>query len=186
DKTQLTQTAYFKRPEMIQANKNIVIAQRLVKLAGASLLPSLSVVGTGDYNGYTSGASHDNATLSAVLGIPLYDGGTTKAKIREAQSDLRSQQVTLSQLQENVAVEVRQALANIFDAQTRASSAGLGAQQAEEAYRLANVRYQNGIGTILDVVNAQAQLAQARSNLLNAQYDYQTSLAQLTRAIGGR
>ena len=36
------------------------------------------------------------------------------------------------------------------------------------------------------MVNAQAQLAQARSNLLNAQYDYQTSLAQLTRALGGR
>ena len=81
---------------------------------------------------------------------------------------------------------MRQALANIADAQTRASSAGLGAQQAEEAYRLANVRYKNGIGTILDVVNAQAQLAQARSNLVNAQYDYQTSLAQLTRAIGSR
>ena len=186
DKTALTQTAYAQRPEVIQASNNIVIAQRLVKLAGASLLPSLSLVGSGNYNGYVNSGSHDNVSLSAVLGIPLYDGGTTRAKIKEAQSDLRSQQVTQSQLRENVAVEVRQALANINDAQTRASSAGLGAQQAAEAYRLANVRYQNGIGTILDVVNAQAQLAQARSNLLNAQYDYQTSLAQLTRAVGGR
>ena len=58
--------------------------------------------------------------------------------------------------------------------------------QATEAYRLATVRFQNGIGTILDEINAQAQLAQARTNLLNAQYDYQTSLAQLVRAIGGR
>ena len=81
---------------------------------------------------------------------------------------------------------MRQALSNINDAQTRASSAGVGAATADEAYRLANVRYQNGIGTILDVVNAQAQLAQAQTNLLNAQYDYQTSLAQLTRAVGGR
>ena len=186
DKTTLTQTAYVRRPEIHQADNNILIAQRLVKLAGASLLPSLSLVGSGDYNGYVNSGSHDTVSLSAVLGIPLYDGGTTRAKIKEAQSDLRSQEVTRGQLRENVAVEVRQALANINDAQTRAASAGLGAQQATEAYRLANVRYQNGIGTILDVVNAQAQLAQARSNLLNAQYDYQTSLAQLTRAVGGR
>ena len=186
DKIALTQTAYTRRPELMQAANNVRIAQRLVKLAGASLLPSLSVVGSGNYNGYVSTGSHSTASVSAVLGIPLYDGGTTRAKVKEAQSDLRSQLITQGQLQENVAIEVRQALSNINDAQTRASSAGLGAQQAAEAYRLANVRYQNGIGTILDVVNAQAQLAQARSNLLNAQYDYQTSLAQLIRALGGR
>lgn len=186
NKNALTQFAYTRRPELQQAGNNVRIAQRLVKLAGVGLLPSFSFVGAGNYNGYVSTGSHSTVSLSAVLGVPLYDGGTTRAKIKEAQSDLRSQLITQGQLQENVAVEVRQALSNINDAQTRASSAGLGAQQAAEAYRLANVRYQNGIGTILDVVNAQAQLAQARSNLLNAQYDYQTSLAQLTRALGGR
>lgn len=186
DKTALTQTALTHRPELKQASNNVLIAKRLVKLAGASLLPSLSFVGAGNYSGYVSNGSHSTASISAVLGIPLYDGGTSRAKTKEAESDLRSQQVTQGQLQENVAIEVRQALSNINDAQTRASSAGLGAQQAAEAYRLSNVRYQNGIGTILDVVNAQAQLAQARSNLLNAQYDYQTSLAQLIRALGGR
>ena len=183
----LTQTALARRPEVRQADNNILIAQRLIKLAGASLLPSLSIVGSGNYNGHVSGSSsHDTASLSAVLGIPLYDGGTTRAKVNEAKSDLRSQEITRDQLRENVSVEVRQALSNINDAQTRAASAGLGVTQAQEAYRLATVRYQNGIGTILDVVNAQAQLAQARTNLLNAQYDYQTSLAQLTRALGGR
>jgi outer membrane protein TolC len=125
-------------------------------------------------------------SLSAVLGIPLYDGGTTRAKVKEAQSDLRSQVITRDQLRQNVVVEILQALSNVSDAQTRAASAGVGATTAQEAVRLANVRYQNGIGTILDVENAEANLATAQLNLLNAQYDYQTSLAQLTRAIGGR
>ena len=183
---QLTQTALVRRPELRQADNNIVIAQKLVRLAGVGLLPSLSVVGSGNYNGHVASGPHDTFSLSAVLGIPLYDGGTTKAKVKEAESDLRSQVITRDQLRENVAVEVRQALSNINDAQTRAASSGLGVTQAQEAYRLATVRYQNGIGTILDEVNAQAQLAQARLNLLNAQYDYQTSLAQLTRALGGR
>ena len=186
DTPQLTQTALVRRPELRQADNNIVIAQRLVRLAGVGLLPSLSIVGSGNYNGNVASGSHDTFSLSAVLGIPLYDGGTTRAKVKEAQSDLRSQQVTRDQLRENVSVEVRQALSNINDAQTRAASSGLGVTQAQEAYRLATVRYQNGIGTILDEINAQAQLAQARLNLLNAQYDYQTSLAQLTRALGGR
>lgn len=186
DKNQLTQSAFARRPELRQADNNLVIAQKLIKLAGVGQLPSLSLVGAGNYNGNVSNGTHSTVSLSAVLGIPLYDGGTTRAKIKEAQSDLRSQVITRDQLRQNVSVEVRQALSNINDAQTRAGSAGQGVTQAQEAYRLSNVRYQNGIGTILDVVNAQAQLAQARSNLLNAQYDYQTSLAQLTRALGGR
>jgi len=186
DKQRLTLTAYAYRPEVRQADNNVSIAQKLIKLAGAGLLPSLSLVAGGNYNGYVSSGSHSTVSLSAVLGIPLYDGGSTRAKVKEAQSDLRAQLVTRGQLRENVSVEVRQALSNISDAQARTASAGLGARTAAEASRLAGVRYQNGIGTILDVVNAQAQLAQAQSNLLNAQYDYQTSLAQLTRAIGGR
>ncbi len=186
DRTALTRTALTARPEVKQADRNITIAERLKKLAGVGLLPSLSIVGSGGYTGPITTNSHTSYTISAVIAIPLYDGGTTKAKVRTAESDLRTQQITRDQLRQNVDLEVRQALSNINDAQTRAASTGIGASTADEAYRLANVRYQNGIGTILDVVNAQAQLAQAQSNLLNAQYDYQTSLAQLTRAIGGR
>ena len=186
DRTALTRTALAARPEVQQADRNITIAERLKKLAGVSLLPSLSIVGTGGYTGPVSTNSHSSYTISAVIGIPLYDGGATKARVRTAESDLRTQKITRDQLRLNVDLEVRQALSNINDAQTRAASTGVGAATADEAYRLANVRYQNGIGTILDVVNAQAQLAQAQTNLLNAQYDYQTSLAQLTRAIGGR
>ena len=186
DRTALTRTALANRPEVKQADRNITLAERLKKLAGVGLLPSLSIVGSGGYTGPITTNSHTSYTISAVIGIPLYDGGATKAKVRTAESDVRTQKITRDQLRLNVDLEVRQALSNINDAQTRAASTGIGASTADEAYRLANVRYQNGIGTILDVVNAQAQLAQAQSNLLNAQYDYQTSLAQLTRAIGGR
>ena len=186
DRTALTRTALADRPEVQQADRNITIAERLKKLAGVSQLPSVSIVGTGGYTGPVSTNSHSSYTISAVIGIPLYDGGATKARVRTAESDLRTQKITRDQLRLNVDLEVRQALSNINDAQTRAASTGVGAATADEAYRLANVRYQNGIGTILDVVNAQAQLAQAQTNLLNAQYDYQTSLAQLTRAVGGR
>ena len=186
DADQLTQSAFRFRPEIKQSENNVLIARRLIKLAGSSLLPSFSIVGTGNYNGHVASGSNSTMSLSAVLGIPLYDGGATRAKVTEAQSDLRSQQITRDQLRQNVSVEILQALSNINDAQTRAASATVGAAQAQEALRLANVRYQNGIGTILDVVNADAQLSQARTNSLNAQYDYQTSLAQLTRGIGGR
>jgi len=56
--------------------------------------------------------------------------------------------------------------------------------QAQEALRLANVRYRAGVGTQLDVYNAQTALVQAESNQVNATYDYLGALANLTRALG--
>ena len=86
----------------------------------------------------------------------------------------------------NVTLEVRQAYLNILTAQTEAKTAQGGVDLAVETLRVANVQYQNGLGTILDVENAQAQLATARTNLANAQYSYQTALATLVRDIGSR
>ncbi|MDQ2799352.1 MAG: TolC family protein [Armatimonadota bacterium] len=184
---QSTRTALARRPELREADNNIVIAQRLIKIAGATLKPSLGVSVGGNYNGYvSSGSPHETIDLSIDLGIPLYDGGATAARVRSAQVDLDTQVTTRAQLRQNVSLEVLQASLNVSDAQTRSASAGQGVTQALEALRLANVRYQNGIGTQLDVTNAQAQLATARTNLAGAQYDYQTALAQLTRAEGGR
>ena len=134
----------------------------------------------------TTGTPHDTYNISAQVTIPLYDGGDTRSRVRSAQVDLQTQYTTRDQLRQNVTLEVRQAYLNINDAQTRAASATLGSQQAAEAARIAAVRYQNGLGTFLDVINAQAQLAQAQINELNAQYDYQTALAQLVRAVGSR
>jgi len=189
DPGQTVRTAYARRPELQQADKNIVIAKKLVRLAGSSLKPTLGLVAGANYAGpsaSTSDGKHETFSLSAVLGIPLYDGGTTRSRVRSAQVDLETQNITKSQLVQNVELEVRQALINIANAQTRTSASAQAVSQAEEAVRLAQVRYQNGISTFLEVTNAQANLAQARTNLSGAQFDYQTALAQLTRAEGGR
>ena len=180
-------TALARRPEVRQATGNINIARKLVTLAGATLKPSLGFSAAAGYTGTRTGTTpQDTYSLSALVAIPLSDGGSTQARVRSAQVDLDTQQVTLSQLQQSVELEVRQALSNVFDAQVRAGSAQQGVAQAQESVRLAQVRYQNGIGTFLEVTNAQAQLATARNNLSTAQFDYQTSLAQLARAEGGR
>ena len=100
--------------------------------------------------------------------------------------DVDTQVLTLEQVKLNVSLEVRQATLNIRSAQAQVASAQTGVAQAQEALRLAYLRYQGGLGTFLDVLNALAQLARTRTDLSNADFFYQTSLAQLVRATGGR
>ena len=187
DPTQNQQIALRQRPELIEADNNVAIAGALVKLNRSALLPTLGFTGDGAYNGnVSSGSPHSTLSLSAVLDIPLDDGGLTRSEVRSAQVDLQTQITTRAQLQQNVILEVQQALNNINDGQTRTAASGFGVTQAREALRLAQVRYENGLGTQLDITNAQANLATAEENLLSAQFAYQTAVAQLVRGVGSR
>jgi outer membrane protein TolC len=176
-----------RRPELQQASRNVFVANRLVKLAHDTLSPTLGIVAVGQYDNVASPFTPRTlGYVSAQLGVPLSDGGATRSRVREAQIALETQQVTRSSLQLSVSLEVRQAVLNIENAQVRVQSAQFGVRQAEEAVRLANVRYQNGLGTFLDVTNSLAQLATARNNLSEANYFYEISIAQLIRDEGGR
>ncbi len=187
DLKQSTQLALHQRPELAQARSNINEAQRLVRLAGNGLLPIIGLVGNGEYtsNGSTV-TPRSYASVSAQLAIPLDDGGLTRSRVRAARLDVRTETILSEQLMQSVSLEVRQATINIRNAQGQVGAAQAGLTQAQEARRLALERYTAGLGTFLDVLNAQATLAATRTNLANAQYFYQSSLAQLVRALGGR
>lgn len=184
---QTTQAAIGRRPEVRQATANIREARRLVKLAGSTLLPTLGLVASGERASIASQtAPQSYASVTAQLAVPLDDGGATRSRVRSARVDVDTQVLTLDQVKLNVSLEVRQATLNIRSAQGQVASAQTGVVQGQEALRLAYLRYQGGLGTFLDVLNALAQLAQTRTNLANAQFLYQSGLAQLVRATGGR
>jgi outer membrane protein len=187
DLKQSTRTALTYRPEIRQANSNIQEAQRLVRLAGSTLLPTVSLVASGEQTTTASvTAPKSFATVTAQIALPLDDGGATRSRVRSAQVDVQTQRVTLAELQSNISLEVRQAILNIRNGQAQVGAAQTGVTQAQEAVRLAYLRYQGGLGTFLDVLNALAQLAATRNNLSSAQFVYQVSLAQLVRSLGGR
>ncbi len=187
DLKQSTSVAIARRPEVGQAGSNLREARRLVKLAGSPLLPTLGLVASGVEAGIASVTSpRSYASLSAQLAVPLDDGGETRSRVRSALVDVQTQALTLEQIKLSVSLEVREAALNVRNAQAQVGAAQAGAAQSQEAVRLAYLRYQGGLGTFLDVLNALAQLARARTNLSNANFFYQTSLAQLVRAMRGR
>lgn len=187
DIKQDTQIAQAVRPEVRQAVSNVREAQRLVKLAGSTLLPTLGLVASAEETSIASVTSpRSYAIVGAQVAVPLDDGGETRSRVRSAQIDVQTQNLTLEQVKLNVALEVREATLNVRNAQAQEGAAETGVVQSQEAVRLAYLRYQGGLGTFLDVLNALAQLARTRTNLANADFFYQTSLAQLVRAMGGR
>jgi outer membrane protein len=182
----LTQQAFQNRPELIAAQRGIELAQVGITSARRSLLPNIVLTGQADFNLNTSvfNPRRETYTGVAVLSVPIWDGGTARAREAQARDDLEIAQLRLKQAQEGVALEVRQAYLNLQDAQKRLEVARKGLEQATEALRLARVRFEAGVSPQLEISDAELAFTQAQTNLVNAQFDYLDAYAALLRAIG--
>lgn len=176
--------AEARRPEVRAGRAAIALNQTNVKLQKTGLLPSLNINVNNIYNVSTTvfNSNNFNWQATAVLSVPIWDGGITKARVQQARADVKNAADTLDQTKLQVGVDVRTAALNVEEAAKRSESTTEAVALAEEALRLANVRYEAGIATLVEVTNAQSQLTQAKFNLVTAQYDYAIALAVLQRS----
>jgi outer membrane protein TolC len=72
----------------------------------------------------------------------------------------------------------------MVEAEKRISTSQVTVEQADEDFKIAQVRYSAGVGTNTDVIDAQVALTQAKNNYIQAMYDFNTSKANLTKAMG--
>lgn len=175
-------TAKAQRPEIKMQQANISASKSNIDLQRTGAKPSLGI--SGAYN-YVSAQSFSTSNTSynalATLNIPIWDGGVTKAKVDQAYADLYSATDTLAQVELVISQEVSTAASILEEAAKRTKTTAGNVTLAEEALRLANVRYEAGIAVLVEVTNAESQLTQARFFQVNAQYDYAIALAELER-----
>jgi outer membrane protein len=115
---------------------------------------------------------------------PLFDGLRAKGNIDLAQAQERVARVQLEQQREAVAVERSRARAEFQRARSAFDARRQNAAEAEEAFKLANLRFTRGLGTQLEVSDAQLALLTAQTNELRAVYDLYLSIAELARSRG--
>jgi outer membrane protein TolC len=126
------------------------------------------------------------ADWNFALGVtmPIWDAGLTRARQREAQSNLDSDRARLEQTRKDIAAEVQSAHLNLASARDRVDASRATVEAAQVALEAANARYQQGLATTIDLTDAQVGFIQARNDAINALYDYYLAQAQLERAIG--
>ena len=107
-----------------------------------------------------------------------------RAKAQRARKSADQIQINLDQLQQRVALDIQQSFMDIEAAREREIMAKAGIQLAEESLRVAQVSYKEGVGVMLDVINAQTTLQQASNSLIAARYDMNIARARLYQALG--
>ena len=173
------------RWELVEADYAVKAAKATLRSHQAGYLPTLSVGGGYSWNKpNVSGLDKDDWSIHGGLSWSLWDGGATSASIKKANAAVKSAEESLLQARESVELEVRQDYLNILAAKEKIRAAEASVIQAEEAYKIASVRYSSGVGTNLDVIDAELALNTARTNYITALYDYNIGLATLEHAMG--
>lgn len=175
--------ARLRRPDLKAAEAQVKAARASVDYARSSGLPTLSLGAGPSWQDTGSVTTHANA-IGLTLTLPLFSGFDTTYKVRaaEARVDTASAQRDTVRLQ--VALDVWTAYQSLLTAtQSIRTSADLLAS-AGQSEQVALGRYKAGVGTILDVLNAQSALAAARMQRIQAALDWHVSRASLAKAVG--
>jgi outer membrane protein TolC len=158
---------------------------RLVRhAAGLERLPSLA--GFADYGSIGTGLTNavPTRTYGVSLRVPLFDGGRREARRAEADSQLRQQHVRTNDLRQEIEFQVRTALDDIRSAEQQVSVAEEGFALAESELAQARRRFEAGVGTSLEVTDAQTRLERARSNRISAVFNHSRARIELGKAMG--
>lgn len=127
---------------------------------------------------------YPNTSFGLNLSWNLFDGFHTKGNMDLAHANERLARSQLYQAREEVAVELAQAQAEYTRAKSTYDAQHQNSTEAEEAYRIAALRFERGLGTQLEVTDAQLALFTARVNAARATIDYYLAAAELARARG--
>jgi len=177
-------TALCERPDYKQLDLQRQIAEKEISKSKAAHLPSLDLVGNYQINSEKFDDHADNYTIGAVLNLNLFSGYNLTAKQHEALAALARINALQRQLKQQILVETRRAYLQAHSSWKRIQVARASVAQAQEALRIVGNRYQTGIFTIVDLLNAELALQRARTNRLRSIHDYKVARARLALAAG--
>ncbi|MBP2646018.1 MAG: tolC 1 [Firmicutes bacterium] len=179
-------TALKSRPEVSQVNLKVAMASDKVKIAGSGKLPTVALVGTetwADTNPSTS-KGKDSWLVGVNVQFNVFDNGLTKTEVKQAEHEVEEAKEQARLLTDKITLEVCQSYLSVKEAAERITNNQVAVHQSETDYQLAQERYEAGVGTNLDVIDAELAMIQAKTNYIQALYDYNNSRAQLDKAMG--
>jgi len=173
------------RPDVLERQAGVGSARAEVRSARLSLYPRPVI--SGQYQQRVSGGFTSSATQ--IVGGFVFDilnGGANRAAYREAEASRANAELQLKQIDKDIRAQVEEAYLNLTNANERVTASAVSLEAAEKNYEAQKGRYSQGLGTTLDLLNAEVQVVTAQSNDVQARYDYYTAIAQVDYATGSR
>ncbi|MHB8418449.1 MAG: TolC family protein [Myxococcales bacterium] len=185
----LLQRAFGQRPDLASRLAAQHAAEARVSRFKAEFLPQLDAVAGVDAMGADPEWPNNlsfvpNWDVGLVLSIPIFEGFLTVHQVREAEALVEVQRQNVEDLKLTVIEQVREAFVNFKSALEAVVAADANQAAAEEELHVISGRYNNGLGSILDLIIAQATAVTAEDQAVRARYQSGVARSMLDLAIG--
>ena len=145
--------------------------------------PDLSLIGSYNREGKDV-PDIENWNVGLAVSMPIYTGGITRAKVGQAKALVQQSKANSDLAKQNINLAVRSSVLSTQDAASRLMATRKSVEQAREALRVAQEKYNAGLGSSTEVIDTQVALTQAETNYAQALYDGKIAAVQLDYAIG--
>ncbi|HEX4823777.1 MAG TPA: TolC family protein [Candidatus Polarisedimenticolaceae bacterium] len=184
----LIDKALSQRPDLASAREEWLKAKADVKEVRGSWLPRLDLTGTANKNYYSPApfvSSFEPWAIGLTLRIPVFNGLRNKHEIARAKEDEAQAAASARSVEQTVINDVWTSWYDLATAKQRVATSKDLLESATESEAVALGRYTEGVGTLLDLLNAQSALALARAQEIAARSDWFSAAAKLLYATGG-
>lgn len=189
------------RPELKLLEHQVEASRRQIQMSKADMLPTVGLAAGYTYYGnikLNSMIDAGNGTmvpysqefrdgLGAVMlsvKIPIFEWGANLRKVKKAKIDFRNAELELGKNSRLMTLEVQNAMNNLYDCYRLIKTAETGLRHAEENLRVTGNKYAVAMAPLSDLLDAQSQWKQAKSNLIEAQTQYKIYETEYLRATG--
>jgi len=186
---ELRAQALNRRPEILRNRYQQDFDKAAIRVARAGWFPTVSSLAAYGWSGPgapfgTTAMDNKSWWVGAGVTVPLFDGLLAYHNVRTANANSRATLAGAEVLSQDISKEVDQRYLDLTAAWELIRATKKALEAARENYRLAQGRYQVGVGSIIEVTDAQVQFFQADLRFVRALYDYRVAEAQLDKAIG--
>jgi outer membrane protein len=183
---ELLAQAKERRPELRKNRFQQQYSEAAIKVARAGYFPTFNSTAAYGWQSINQpfATLPSNWYVGASVTFPLFNGLATHYSVSQNRAQLRATEENFEVLRQNVTKEVSQDYLNVKSGWELIRATKKALEAARENLRLAWGRYQAGVGTIIEVTDAQVQFSQADLNFVQALYNYRVYEAQLDKAIG--
>lgn len=187
----LVQRGLGRASPVIQAEKTSDLRHTEMRAEQVTYLPEISLFGTYAVNSSQNGDPRffgEPRAYSRQVGVqvtfPIFDGLQREARIDQRRAGLRAARAQAALARDETENEIRTLVDQVQEARARARGQRLAVTQAGRGFEIASAQYAEGIGSQLEVTDAEVALRESEFNYARAVYDFLTARARLDRAVG--
>lgn len=126
----------------------------------------------------------NNSALSLNISIPIFDGLTKHFQIQQKKIEIEKLKGSQTLLEQSIDLEVKQARTNLTNSLETIATLQRNVDLAKEVVRVSKIKYKEGVGSNIEVINAESSLKEAQTNYFSALYDVMIAKVDLAKANG--